>query len=196
MIIPTQPPLTATKKSAVKPQPQSTSQPAPAGSPGTQRAQPVPAPYATASTPNRPTYNVKSAQPSPQYVPPGPQPGQPYNVAPNQYYVPQKAALPREPEYVPPLPVRYADPGYSYSQGNQVKYQDPYYPPAQTYGGRNNSEIPYGHQGGWKPEPSYASTPAVGQQPPGAYPPANSKKTYITDQPYIPPPPPQTKVGN
>lgn len=196
MIIPNQPPLTATKKSAAKPQPQSTSQPAPAGSPGTQRAQPVPAPYATASTPNRPTYNVKSAQPSPQYVPPGPQPGQPYHVAPNQYYVPQKSALPREPEYVPPQPVRYADPGYSYSQGNQAKFQDPYYPPTQTYGGRNNSEIPYAHQGGWKPEPAYASTPAVGQQPPGAYP-SNSKKTYITDQPlYVPsPPPPQPKTA-
>ncbi|XP_075058415.1 lipoma-preferred partner isoform X2 [Mixophyes fleayi] len=195
MIIPNQPPLTATKKSAAKPQPQSTSQPAPAGSPGAQRPQPVPASYATASTPSRPTFNVqvKSAQPSSHFVPPGPQPGQPYSVAPNQYYAPQKSTIPREPEYIPPQPVRYADPSYGYPQGNQVKYQDPYYPATQGFGGRNNSEVPYAHQGGWKPEPAYTSAPAMGQQPPGAYPPPNSKKTYITDPPYAPPPPPQPK---
>ncbi|XP_063772564.1 lipoma-preferred partner isoform X5 [Pseudophryne corroboree] len=193
MIIPNQPPLTATKKSAAKPQPQSTSQPAPAGSPGAQRPQPVPASYATASTPNRPTFNVqvKSAQPSPHFVPPGPQPGQHYNVSPNQYYAPQKPTIQREPEYIPPQPVRYADPGYGYNQGNQVKYQDPYYTATQGYGGRNNSEVPYAQQGGWKAEPAYTSSPAMGQQPPGAYPPPNSKKTYITDPPYVPPPPPQ-----
>ncbi|KAM4693909.1 lipoma-preferred partner isoform 2-T7 [Discoglossus pictus] len=202
MIIPNQPPLTATKKSAAKPQPQSTSQPAPAGSPGAQRPQPVPASYATASTPSRPTFNVqvKSAQPSPHFVPPAPQPGQPYNVAPNQYYAPQQArspgpvqyaSQPRGPEYIPPQPTRYAEPSYGYQPSGQVKYQDPYYPPAQVYGGRNGSEIPYAQHGGWKPEPAYTSVPAVGQQPAGVYQPPSSKKTYITDPQYAPPPPPQ-----
>ncbi|KAG8581569.1 hypothetical protein GDO81_007719 [Engystomops pustulosus] len=197
MIIPNQPPLTATKKSATKPQPQSTTLPAPAGSPAAQRPQPVPASYATASTPSRPTFNVqvKSAQPSPHFVPSVPQISQPYNVTPNQYYAPQKQAPTREPEYIPPQPVRYADPGYGYPQGNQVKYQDPYYPTPQNYGGRNNSDVPYAQQGGWKPEPAYTPGQAVGQQPPSSYPPPNSKKTYITDPPYVPPPPPQAKAS-
>ncbi|MEE6508488.1 hypothetical protein FKM82_021323 [Ascaphus truei] len=206
MIIPNQPPLTATKKSATKPQPQSTSQPAPAGSPGAQRPQPVPASYATASTPTRPTFNVqvKSAQPSPHYVPPGPQPGQPYTLAPNQYYAPQQArspgpmqyaSQPRGQEYIPPQPVRYPEPGYGYPPGNQIKYQDPYYQVAQGYGGRNGSEAPYVQQGGWKPEPAYTSAPAMGQQPAGLYPPPNTKKTYITDPPYSPAPPSQAKAA-
>ncbi|XP_053566225.1 lipoma-preferred partner isoform X1 [Bombina bombina] len=205
MIIPNQPPLTATKKSAAKPQPQSTSQPAPAGSPGSQRPQPVPASYTTASTPSRPTFNVqvKSAQPSPHFVPPAPQPGQPYNIAPNQYYAPQQArspgpaqyaSQPRGPEYIPPQPTRYTEPGYGYPPGGQVKYQDPYYPTAQGYSGRNGSDIPYTQQGGWKPEPAYTNVP-VGQQPSGAYQPSNTKKTYITDPPYAPPPPPHQKTG-
>ncbi|XP_041420694.1 lipoma-preferred partner homolog isoform X2 [Xenopus laevis] len=211
MIIPNQPPLTATKKSAAKPQPQSTTQPAPAGSPGAQRPQPVPASYATASTPSRPTFNVqvKSAQPSPHFVPPGQQLGHNYSPAPNQYYAPQPtqspgpmqyAPQPRGQEYIPPQPVRYIDPGYGYSQGNQVKYQDPYYQSLPGYGGRNGPEAPYAQQGGWKPEPAYSPTPAVGQQsavgqqPAGSYQPPNTKKTYITDPPYVPPPPPQTKA--
>uniref|UniRef100_A0A673X6M9 LIM domain containing preferred translocation partner in lipoma n=1 Tax=Salmo trutta TaxID=8032 RepID=A0A673X6M9_SALTR len=50
MVIPTQPPLTATKKSSPK-----------AGAPGgtLPRPQPVPASYATASTPSQPTFNVQ-----------------------------------------------------------------------------------------------------------------------------------------
>ncbi|XP_063298873.1 lipoma-preferred partner isoform X1 [Pelobates fuscus] len=207
MIIPNQPPLTATKKSAAKPQPQSTSQPAPAGSPGSQRPQPVPASYTTASTPSRPTFNVqvKSAQPSPHFVPPGPQPSQPYNIAPNPYASPQTryqgpgqyTSQPSGLEYNPNQSARcyYVEPRNVYPQGNQPKYQDPYYPSAQGYGGRNGSEAPYAQQGGWKPEPAYTPAPAMGQQPPASYPPPNTKKTYITDPPYVPPPPQQPKMS-
>uniref|UniRef100_A0A8C5MQX2 LIM domain containing preferred translocation partner in lipoma n=1 Tax=Leptobrachium leishanense TaxID=445787 RepID=A0A8C5MQX2_9ANUR len=197
MIIPNQPPLTATKKSAAKPQPQSTSQPVPAASPGSQRPQPVPASYTTASTPSRPMFNVqvKSAQPSPHYVPPGPQP---YSIAPNPYGSPQQTRSPGPSQYAPqPGGVEYnqsarsyyPEPRNVYPQGNQVKYQDPYYPPAPAYGGRNGSEAHYAQQGGWKQEPTYNPAPAMGQQP--AYPPPNTKKTYITDPPYMPQPPPQ-----
>nr|XP_023653703.1 lipoma-preferred partner homolog [Paramormyrops kingsleyae] len=84
MVIPNQPPLTATKKSTAKPQtptasPSTTAKPQaqPQAQPQPQvqpQPQPVPASYTTTSTPSRPAINVqvKTAQPSPHYMPPGP----------------------------------------------------------------------------------------------------------------------------
>ncbi|KAJ8375168.1 hypothetical protein SKAU_G00057480, partial [Synaphobranchus kaupii] len=75
MVIPSLPPLTAAKKSAPKPQaPAAPAGPSPAHVPLFQTApQPMPASYATATTPGLPTFNVraKEAQPGPQH--PGPQ---------------------------------------------------------------------------------------------------------------------------
>ncbi|XP_057283432.1 lipoma-preferred partner isoform X3 [Pezoporus wallicus] len=62
MIIPNQPPLTATKKSTAKGPGQPA--PIPVTPVGTLKPQPVPAPYATASTPSRPAFNVQSGYPS------------------------------------------------------------------------------------------------------------------------------------
>ncbi|KAJ8418647.1 hypothetical protein AAFF_G00001460 [Aldrovandia affinis] len=79
MVIPTQPPLTATKKANAKPQMLETSTPPMAPSPVPVplfQSAPVPASYATASTPSQPTYNVnaKEAQSVPQHMLAGPQP--------------------------------------------------------------------------------------------------------------------------
>ncbi|KAF4796028.1 hypothetical protein TURU_086603 [Turdus rufiventris] len=57
MIIPNQPPLTATKKSSAKGPGQPA--PIPVTPVGTLKPQPVPASYATASTPSRPAFNVQ-----------------------------------------------------------------------------------------------------------------------------------------
>ncbi|XP_028639730.1 lipoma-preferred partner [Grammomys surdaster] len=67
MIIPHQPPLTATKKSATKPQ----AAPIPVTPTGTLKPQPqpVPASYTTASTSSRPTFNVQSGYPGPMGPP-------------------------------------------------------------------------------------------------------------------------------
>ncbi|KAM9231118.1 lipoma-preferred partner isoform 3-T3 [Leptosomus discolor] len=62
MIIPNQPPLTATKKSTTKGPGQPA--PIPVTPVGTLKPQPVPASYATASTPSRPAFNVQSGYPS------------------------------------------------------------------------------------------------------------------------------------
>ncbi|XP_042676908.1 lipoma-preferred partner isoform X2 [Centrocercus urophasianus] len=62
MIIPNQPPLTATKKSTAKGPGQPA--PIPVTPIGTLKPQPVPASYTTASTPSRPTFNVQSGYPS------------------------------------------------------------------------------------------------------------------------------------
>ncbi|XP_029473126.1 lipoma-preferred partner isoform X2 [Rhinatrema bivittatum] len=175
MIIPTQPPLTATKKSTTKPQPQATSQPTPApvSSTGAMKPQPVPASYTTASTPTRPTFNVqvKSAQPSPHFIPSGPQPGPHYNLQPGS-----QQARPLEPIQYSPSQPRGPDYGYSPPQPDyrypppvQNLYQDPAYPAGPGYGARNDSEPAYGPQTAWKPEPA------------PAYPAASTKKTYITD---------------
>nr|XP_033814016.1 lipoma-preferred partner [Geotrypetes seraphini]XP_033814017.1 lipoma-preferred partner [Geotrypetes seraphini]XP_033814018.1 lipoma-preferred partner [Geotrypetes seraphini]XP_033814019.1 lipoma-preferred partner [Geotrypetes seraphini]XP_033814020.1 lipoma-preferred partner [Geotrypetes seraphini]XP_033814021.1 lipoma-preferred partner [Geotrypetes seraphini]XP_033814022.1 lipoma-preferred partner [Geotrypetes seraphini] len=205
MTIPTQPPLTATKKSTTKPQPQSTSQPSPAGIVKPQ-AQPVPASYATTSTPTRPTFNVqvKSAQPSPHFMPSGPQPGQQYSLQPTQPYqgfqparspgpVQYSPSQPRGPEYgySPPQPVRQPEPDYHYPPAVQNVYQDPYYPMGLGYGVRNDSEPAYGPQPTWRPEPAPAYSLSTGQSPAGAYPPASTKKAYITD----PTPLPQAPKG-
>lgn len=203
MIIPNQPPLTATKKSTAKGPGQPA--PIPVTPIGTLKPQPVPASYATASTPSRPTFNVqvRTAQPSPHYQPPGPQPshygsvgpGQPYSAPPSrppgapQYGSPQQ---PRGPDYgYAPPPARPSEPSYGYAP-QQGRYQDPYY---GGYGGRNGSEAPYMPQSTWKVEPAYPASNTVGQAPPGLYQPPGTKKTYITD-PGMAPQPLQQKVGD
>ncbi|XP_031413338.1 lipoma-preferred partner homolog, partial [Meleagris gallopavo] len=202
MIIPNQPPLTATKKSTAKGPGQPA--PIPVTPIGTLKPQPVPASYTTASTPSRPTFNVqvRTAQPSPHYQPPGPQPthygslgpGQPYAAPParppgaQQYGSPQH----RGPDYgYAPPPARPSEPSYGYAP-QQSRYQDPYY---SGYGGRNGSEAPYMPQSSWKVEPAYPSSNTVGQAPPGLYQPPGTKKTYITD-PVLAPQPLQQKVGD
>ncbi|XP_078524298.1 lipoma-preferred partner [Lissotriton helveticus] len=217
MVIPTQPPLTATKKSAAKPQPQTTSQPSPTPAaftgPAKTQPQPVPASYTTASIPTRPTFNVqvKSAQPSPHFVPSAPQPGPQYNVNPSQAYTQQHIRLPtaarnnvpqqRGPDYgyAPPQPVRYSEPGYGYPPPSHASYQDPYHSGSLGYGGRNGSEHAYAPQPTWKQEPPHPSAvPSMGQIPAGSYISANSKKTYITDPlpaPQAPPAAQQAKGG-
>ncbi|XP_021392513.1 lipoma-preferred partner [Lonchura striata] len=196
MIIPNQPPLTATKKSTAKGPGQPA--PIPVTPVGTLKPQPVPASYATASTPSRPAFNVqvRTAQPSPHYQPPSPQPGhygslgpgQPYGSAPSrqptapQYGAPQ----PQGPGYgYGPAPGRPAEPAYGYAPP-QGRYQDPYY---GGYGGRNGSEAPYVPQSSWKAEPAYPASNAMGQAPPGLYQPPGTKKTYITDPVLAPQPP-------
>ncbi|NXR35380.1 LPP protein, partial [Zosterops hypoxanthus] len=186
MIIPNQPPLTATKKSTAK----GPGQPIPVPPVGTLKPQPVPASYATASTPSRPAFNVqvRTAQPSPHYQPPSQQPGhygslgpgQPYGTAPSrqpgapQYGAPQ----PQGPNYgYAPPPGRPTEPTYGYAPP-QGRYQDPYY---GGYGGRNGSEAPYVPQSSWKAEPAYPASNAMGQAAPGLYQPPATKKTYITD---------------
>ncbi|NWH34691.1 LPP protein, partial [Chloropsis hardwickii] len=196
MIIPNQPPLTATKKSTAKGPGQPA--PIPVTPVGTLKPQPVPASYTTASTPSRPAFNVqvRTAQPSPHYQPSSPQPGhygslgpgQPYGTAPSrqpaapQYGAPQ----PQGPNYgYGPPPGRPAEPAYGYAPP-QGRYQDPYY---GGYGGRNGSEAPYVPQSSWKAEPAYPASNAMGQAPPGLYQPPGTKKTYITDPVLAPQPP-------
>ncbi|XP_077463543.1 lipoma-preferred partner isoform X3 [Stigmatopora argus] len=102
MVIPNQPPLTATKKSTPRSQiGGSSTLPA--------KLQPVAASYATASTPSQPTFNVqvRSAQPSPQHPSGGGQHlggGQPPARAhPQAHYVPAQAKGP-DFAYGPPQP--------------------------------------------------------------------------------------------
>ncbi|KAM6122320.1 LOW QUALITY PROTEIN: lipoma-preferred partner [Pterocles gutturalis] len=196
MIIPNQPPLTATKKSTAKGPGQPA--PIPVTPIGTLKPQPVPASYATASTPSRPAFNVqvRTAQPSPHYQPPGPQPGHYGSLGPGQPYAPPPARPPSTPQYGPPQPrgpdygyapppARPSEPAYGYATP-QSRYQDPYY---GGYGGRNGSEAPYVPQSTWKAEPAYPSSNTVGQAPPGLYQPPATKKTYITDPVLAPQPP-------
>ncbi|NXL63857.1 LPP protein, partial [Chordeiles acutipennis] len=196
MIIPNQPPLTATKKSTAKGPGQPA--PIPVTPVGTLKPQPVPASYATASTPSRPAFNVqvRTAQPSPHYQPPGPQPGHYGSLGPGQPYAPAPARPPGAPQYGPPQPhgpdygyapppTRPSEPAYGYAPP-QGRYQDPYY---GGYGGRNGSEAPYVPQSSWKAEPAYPASNTVGQAPPGLYQPPGTKKTYITDPVLAPQPP-------
>ncbi|NXJ73580.1 LPP protein, partial [Trogon melanurus] len=196
MIIPNQPPLTATKKSTAKGPGQPA--PIPVTPVGTLKPQPVPASYATASTPSRPAFNVqvRTAQPSPHYQPPGPQPAHYGSLGPGQPYAPSPARPPGAPHYGPPQPhgpdygyapppARPSEPTYGYAPP-QGRYQDPYY---GGYGGRNGSEAPYVPQSSWKSEPAYPASNTVGQAPPGLYQPAGTKKTYITDPVLAPQPP-------
>ncbi|XP_058700317.1 lipoma-preferred partner [Poecile atricapillus] len=188
MIIPNQPPLTATKKSTAKGPGQPA--PIPVTPVGTLKPQPVPASYATASTPSRPAFNVqvRTAQPSPHYQPPSPQPGHYGSLGPGQPYATAPSRQPAAPQYGAPQPHgpnygygpppgRPAEPAYGYAPP-QGRYQDPYY---GGYGGRNGSEAPYMPQSSWKAEPAYPASNAMGQAPPGLYQPPGTKKTYITD---------------
>lgn len=115
MVIPTQPPLTATKKTAPKSQsPAAGHSPAPAAN--KPLSQPVPASYATASTPSQPTFNVqvRSAQP-------GPPAGQGYN---NQYPIRSPAQV----QYMPAQPkgpdFAYGPPQPGFSPMSHGGYQD------------------------------------------------------------------------
>ncbi|KAK2530950.1 Lpp [Columba livia] len=196
MIIPNQPPLTATKKSTAKAPGQPA--PIPVTPVGTLKPQPVPASYATASTPSRPAFNiqVRTAQPSPHYQPPAPQPAHYGSLGPGQPYAPAPARPPGAPQYGPPQPrghdygyapppSRPSEPSYGYAPP-QGRYQEPYY---GGYGGRNGSEAPYVPQSTWKVEPAYPTSNTVGQAPPGLYQPSGTKKTYITDPVLAPQPP-------
>ncbi|XP_067157881.1 lipoma-preferred partner [Apteryx mantelli] len=205
MIIPNQPPLTATKKSTAKGPGQPA--PIPVTPIGTLKPQPqpVPASYTTASTPSRPAFNVqvKTAQPSPHYQPPGPQPAPYGSLGPSQPYGPPLARQPgATPQYAPPQPrgpdygyapqpVRPSEPSYGYAPP-PGRYQDPYY---AGYGGRNGSEPPYMPQNTWKPEPAYPASNTIGQTPPALYQPPGTKKTYITDPVLAPQPPALQKSG-
>ncbi|NXE51758.1 LPP protein, partial [Casuarius casuarius] len=205
MIIPNQPPLTATKKSTAKGPGQPA--PIPVTPIGTLKPQPqpVPASYTTASTPSRPAFNVqvKTAQPSPHYQPPGPQPAPYGSLGPSQPYGPPPARQPGvPPQYAPPQPrgpdygyapqpTRPSEPSYGYAPP-PGRYQDPYY---TGYGGRNGSEPPYVPQNTWKPEPAYPASNTIGQTPPALYQPPGTKKTYITDPVLAPQPPALQKSG-
>ncbi|XP_074046762.1 lipoma-preferred partner isoform X2 [Macrotis lagotis] len=211
MVIPNQPPLTATKKSTLKAQPASQPSPIPVAPIGMLKPQPqpqpVPASYTTASTPSRPTFNVqvKSAQPSSHYMP-AVSPGQFYSSGPSQAYAPQAPPAPGPAHYAPPPsragpeygygppPGRQPEPAYGYAP-TQGRYHDPYYP---GYGGRNGSDPGYGQQNPGKVEPSYAPPLAGPQTPAGMYQPPESKKTYITDSLLAPqvPAPQQPKGGH
>nr|XP_048309857.1 lipoma-preferred partner isoform X3 [Myodes glareolus] len=196
MVIPNQPPLTATKKSTMKPQPAPQAAPIPVTpiGPLKPQPQPVPASYTTASTPSRPTFNVqvKSAQPSPHYMA-GPSAGQIYGPGPQGYNtqpVPPSGQCPppstragADYAYIPP-PGHQPEPGYGYTP-NQGRYYEPYYAAGPGYGGRNDADPSYGQQqvqpNTWKREPGYAASGAGNQNPPGMYPVSGPKKTYITD---------------
>ncbi|XP_031518775.1 lipoma-preferred partner isoform X8 [Papio anubis] len=195
MVIPNQPPLTATKKSTLKPQPAPQAGPIPVAPIGTLKPQPqpVPASYTTASTSSRPTFNVqvKSAQPSPHYMA-APSSGQMYGSGPQGYNtqpVPVSGQCPppstrggMDYAYIPP-PGLQPEPGYGYTP-NQGRYYEGYYAAGPGYGGRNDSDPAYGQQGHpntWKREPGYTPPGAGNQNPPGMYPVTGPKKTYITD---------------
>ncbi|KAF7465207.1 Hypothetical predicted protein [Marmota monax] len=210
MVIPNQPPLTATKKSATKPQPAPQAGPIPVTPIGTLKPQPqpVPASYTTASTPSRPTFNVqvKSAQPSPHYMG-GLSSGQIYGPGSHGYNtqpVPASGQCPppssrggTDYAYVPP-PGPQPEPGFGYAP-NQGRYYEPYYGGGSAYGGRNDSDPAYGLQGHpntWKREQGYTPPVMGNQNPAGMYPVPGSKKTYITDPVSAPSPPLQPKVRN
>lgn len=165
MVIPTQPPLTATKKSTTKPQayaggssiPPSSVSPV-AKPPSHTAPQPVPASYTTASTPSQPTFNVqvRSAQPGPQHqVPGGHQFGQQPIRSPAQVqYMPAQQKGP-DFAYGPPQP--------GFSPMSQGAYQEQNLPGVPQLGGFSAR----------RPE----QVPVQAYQSPGP------KKTYITDLP-------------
>lgn len=158
MVIPTQPPLTATKKSTPKPQAPPSAAPASSPSPSSRPQQPVPASYSTASTPSQPTFSVqaRAAQPGPQQQQQQQQPGR-ATYAQGQY----TPAQPRGPDfaYGPPQPT------FSPAGG----YHEQHYVGAPAPGGQNT----------WRPEPSHHSILPHNQ----SYQPPTPKKTYITDSP-------------
>nr|XP_061834377.1 lipoma-preferred partner homolog [Nerophis lumbriciformis]XP_061834378.1 lipoma-preferred partner homolog [Nerophis lumbriciformis]XP_061834379.1 lipoma-preferred partner homolog [Nerophis lumbriciformis]XP_061834380.1 lipoma-preferred partner homolog [Nerophis lumbriciformis] len=153
MVIPTQPPLTATKKSTPKPQALgsgggSYTLPAKLHHQSPAASQPVAASYATASTPSQPTFNVqvRSAQPSPQHQAPG---GQHLGQQQQQQQPPRG-----------PAQVQYAQP-----KGPDFAYGPPqpgFSPPTQGV---------------------YQEQHQQGSRRADAYQAAGPKKTYITDEP-------------
>lgn len=214
MVIPHQPPLTATKKSSTKPHCVPQAAPIPVTPIGTLKPQPqpVPASYTTASTSSRPTFNVqvKSAQPSPHYMA-SPSSGQIYGPGPRGYNTPQVPVSGQCPPPPPPPPTcvatEYAyippsghqpESGYGYTS-NQGRYYEPYYATGPSYGGRHDGDSAYGQQvqpNTWKREPGYANPGAGNQNHPGMYPVSGPKKTYITDPVSAPCAPPlQPKSG-
>lgn len=165
MVIPTQPPLTATKKSTPKPQAPggvSSTSPSPlspvAKTPTHMAPQPVPASYATASTPSQPTFNVqvRSAQPGPQHPAPG-----------GHNFGQQPIRSPAQVQYMPAQPkgpdFAYGPPQPGFSPMAPGPYQEQQHPGAPQVSGINSR----------RPQ----AVPAQGYQPPGP------KKTYITDVP-------------
>ncbi|KAF7203896.1 lipoma-preferred partner [Nothobranchius furzeri] len=161
MVIPTQPPLTATKKSTPKPQapgvvpsvpPASVS---PVAKPqGYMTPQPVPASYTTASTPSQPTFNVqvRPAQAGPQH-----------QALVGHHYGQQPIRSPGQVQYMPAQP---KGPDFAYG------------PPQPGFSPMTHQEHHHlgPHVGGInsrRPDP----VPAQTYQPPGP------KKTYITDVP-------------
>lgn len=162
MVIPNQPPLTATKKTMPKPQPQGgvSSVPPPPISPvarpqGNMSPQPVPASYTTASTPSQPTFNVhvRSAQPGPQHQAPA-----------GHHYSQQPIRGPAQVQYMPAQP-RGPDFAYGPPQPGffPMAYQEQQYPGGPQLGGVSSR----------RPD----LDPAPAYQPPGP------RKTYITDVP-------------
>lgn len=164
MVIPTQPPLTATKKTTPKPQTGGVSATPPSSASPVAKPQsftppqPVPASYATASTPSQPTFNVqvRSAQPGPQHQAPG---GPPYGQQPirSPAQVQYMPAQPRGPDFA------YGPPQPGFSPMPHGGYQEHHQPGILQGGGMSAR----------RPEP----LPAQQYQPPGP------KKTYITDVP-------------
>lgn len=164
MVIPTQPPLTATKKSTPKAQTGGVSATPPPSASSVAKPQsftppqPVPASYATASTPSQPTFNVqvRSAQPGPQHQVPG---GHSYGQQPirSPAQVQYMPAQPRSPDFA------YGPPQPGFSPMSHGGYQEPHQPGIPQGGGMSSR----------RPEP----LPAQQYQPPGP------KKTYITDVP-------------
>ncbi|XP_034385937.1 lipoma-preferred partner isoform X1 [Cyclopterus lumpus] len=165
MVIPTQPPLTATKKSTPKPQAPggvSSIPPSPASTVAKAQShtgpQPVPASYATASTPSQPTFNVqvRSAQPGPQHQAPI-----------GQHFGQQPIRSPAQVQYMPAQPkgpdFAYGPPQPGFSQMAPVGYQEQYHPGVPQVGGLSLR----------RPEPA----------PVQAYQPSGPRKTYITDVP-------------
>ncbi|KAI4828338.1 hypothetical protein KUCAC02_022434, partial [Chaenocephalus aceratus] len=115
--------------------------------------QPVPASYATASTPSQPTFNVqvRSAQPGPQHQAPI-----------GQHFGQQPIRSPAQVQYMPAQPkgpdFAYGPPQPGFSQMAQGAYQDQHHPGVHQVGGLS----------------SRRAEPAPAQDP---------RKTYITDVP-------------
>uniref|UniRef100_A0AAY5F4T9 LIM zinc-binding domain-containing protein n=1 Tax=Electrophorus electricus TaxID=8005 RepID=A0AAY5F4T9_ELEEL len=134
MVIPTQPPLTATKKSTPKPQASPASSPVAAPQPA---SQPVPASYTTASTPSQATFNVqvRAAQPGPQQHP------TPVQYAPTQPRGPDFAYGPPQPGFSPAHVGGHHEPHYgggapAYGGGNAWRAEPSHHtapPHNQTY---------------------------------------------------------------
>lgn len=163
MVIPNQPPLTATKKSTPKPQTpagvSTATSPAPvspvAKLQGPLAPQPVPASYTTASTPSQPTFNtqMRSAQPGPQHQAPA-----------GHYFGQQPVRSPGQVHYMPAQP---KGPSFAYGPPQPgftpMGHQEQHHPGGPLAGGGTSR----------KPDP----VPVQTYQPPGP------KKTYITDVP-------------